>query len=812
MSAALFAALALASSLPATRVVDEQGQIIIRQPLLYYINYTDEYFTNERFAEQFRDAPPDLVHVGKAVPITHHWGPVPVMRGENQYTGGPGHTLNRAAIRLLSPEELEEKIQTIRAGVRRLHEAGVPCVVPYIAYQTIAGDHEKREGFWNFYDHWSAYERWLGPRPPEDPFQWLMRDAQGNFVPGLCGGYSPDYYAPLHRYRVCSNNPHWMNFLNALVRLIAQCGYDGVFVDNVIPGGDTCRYCQERFRAWLKKTLCPEELAKLCDGRPADELRVDDPQVPEELVRRFRIEVVRDDLLALRAAGREVNPKFVIFPNSGSAASCLPVSDGCDFYMWESVYTPGRASSGPLPSSRYVSVQVGEKAAGGEQIVWPVSFHRPEISAELEGQLAFFGRAQVGREVAFTLSISRVGSSNRDDDAVRELALELRHAQTGERQMVAFAPQVAVGGGAYRGARRPPVVLRATWAPPAQGEWRIALRFRYNDLDHQDVAGDVPLALPLIRWGVYRTHINLLLFTLSAGAQMVFLDYDARRPGMEDALELWLAECAAFGNGAAPAALGAPLKKYHRFFKQNRALWDNVRPYAQLGVVYSFWGPNDIAAHRPSHVPAAADVLAAEHRLVTAISDRDLSAGWLRGLCAVYLVAPRYELSSSALVALRRFARDGGTIVLGRATTINGLPAARALGAARAPAALGKGRLALWEAGQPVLCGQALAGDSGLLAGLRFAAYRTASRPQRLLLHAVNYNVLLAEKPARATPVGPVEVSLPLPAGWAGARGVLFSPERERPAQLDVRVEHGVARFTLPKVRIYAVAELTRTS
>src|SRR5690606_3193311 len=89
-----------------------------RTPLLYLIDYSDRWFTESDYAgKQFGEISPDIVHVGKAVPFTHLWGPIPYMAGENQRTGGPGHTLDRKAIRLLSPKELETKIALIEAGV-----------------------------------------------------------------------------------------------------------------------------------------------------------------------------------------------------------------------------------------------------------------------------------------------------------------------------------------------------------------------------------------------------------------------------------------------------------------------------------------------------------------------------------------------------------------------------------------------------------------------------------------------------------------------------------------------------------------------
>ena len=54
-------------------------------PIVYTINYSGDYFTTPDYIEQFKAAPPDLLHVGKATPITHLWGPIRLSQGENQW-------------------------------------------------------------------------------------------------------------------------------------------------------------------------------------------------------------------------------------------------------------------------------------------------------------------------------------------------------------------------------------------------------------------------------------------------------------------------------------------------------------------------------------------------------------------------------------------------------------------------------------------------------------------------------------------------------------------------------------------------------
>ena len=163
---------------------------------------------------------------------------------------------------------------------------GVPLLMPYSSYHTIAGDHEKRKGFWGFFDHWEDYQKWLGPKPAEDPFHWLMVDKEGKFVPGACGGYSPKYYAPLLRYRVCPKHPEWRKFQIRLTELIAEVEYDGVFVDNANVRGQICfcKYCREglkKFAGGLSQRALdilgvkddPSDVDLLSDDTPAELIR-----------------------------------------------------------------------------------------------------------------------------------------------------------------------------------------------------------------------------------------------------------------------------------------------------------------------------------------------------------------------------------------------------------------------------------------------------------------------------------------------------------------------------------------------------------
>ncbi len=120
---------------------------------------------DSEYVNRVGTAPPSLLHLGKDVALNHGWGPVKSLGGENE-AYGRGDFVTR-----LTPDQVKDRIATMRELAGDLREAGVRWVIPYICAMTINGNHEKRSGFWEFYDHWDEYRSLgLGPRPASDPF------------------------------------------------------------------------------------------------------------------------------------------------------------------------------------------------------------------------------------------------------------------------------------------------------------------------------------------------------------------------------------------------------------------------------------------------------------------------------------------------------------------------------------------------------------------------------------------------------------------------------------------------------------------
>jgi len=777
-------------------------------PIVYTINYSGEYFKDPEYIERFKAVPPDLLHMGKAVPIIHHWGPIRLYQGENQSTGGPGHTLSWENIALLSPEALAERIETIRQTLDRYHAIGIREITPYISYHTLAGDHEKRLGFWGFYDQWETYAKWAGPKPPHDPFDWLVVDVHGKFVGGSCGGYSPDYYAPLHRYRACINHPDWAEWHRRLIRMVAEVGYDGCFVDNCHPDACYCRYCKKAFREFLSNSGDLDWVARLADGLDVDKLDLDSADVPGELVRRFRLLRTSDHLAMLRRVGREVKPGFTIFPNGNSIRECLTTGGQCDRLMFESTYSPGVLSADQPPATDEIAIAVSAEPVEPELFTHRYEVADPATRIELVADVSMPSQAQVGRAVELEVKVISVGGSDRDNDTADDFVLVLREAGSGEEVRLSLEPSVALGApGPTKQGKRPPATLNVSWTPERPGSYAVHFGFHYVD----GGTSNTHLAR-LVRDQMVRSHQAMLQFVQQMHARSICLGYEATRSGRENVQELALAEMAAFSGGGGFSSKGEPQAKYRAFFQAHPELFDGWKQTAPAAVLYAYWGGNPFSHVRPYGRPTIHDHLARTHRPLVALVDAGLpeTAEELSDFRVIYLPSVAYEMTAAQSEALHAWTKQGGCLVFaGEAITLNGTPISELTGLGKEQPVLdfGEGKIALWDEDEPTVPTPTIAPSDGLARNLRFAVYGQADR---LALHAVNYNVCLLDEARQVLDVGPTPIELPVPADWKAAKATCYDPGAE-PQTIECTVSDGTARFTLPGTRVYKIVLLERT-
>ncbi len=735
----------------------------------------------------------------------HSWGPIRLYEGENQRTGGPGHTLSWENIALLTPEALAERIENIRRTVARYHEIGIREITPYICYFTLAGDHEKREGFWKFYDNWDRYAKWAGPRPPHDPADWLRRDVHGQLMLHVRRGYpyTPDYFAPLHRYGVCTNHPDWIEWHRRLIRMVAEVGYDGCFVDNTRPDFCCCycRYCKAAFGKFLEENRDIYWVRRLTEGLDIDKLKLDSPDVPAELDRRFRLLRTSDHMGMLRRVGRQVKPGFTIFPNGNSIRQCLTTGGQCDRLMFEGTFSPGILTADKPPETGEmdeITIRVSDDAVKSKRYTYRYELN--DHWMELEADISMPTGIRVGQPVDLQVKLVGVGGGGRDNDFAEDFHLLLEDPDSGERVRLALEPRGVFGAAGPLGkGKRPPAVLKATWTPKRTGRYAVCLGFTYTDAGH---IRSHPHLARLLGTQLCRTHVAELLFTQHMNARCIYLGYETGRSGWENVQELSLAELAAFSGGGGFSGHGAPQATYRTFFQKHPELFDGWQPTAPVAVLYAYWGPNPLNAHRPVGRVTVHHYLAGTHRLFVALVAARLpeQSDALAGFRAIYLQSPGYEMSPVQLRGLCEYVKRGGRVVLAdEKITINGRPAAELLG---------RDKIALWDWSKPTTPTKPVAVSDGLRRNVRFALYR---RGDRLALHVVNYNVCLLDKAKKVLEVEPTPLAVPLPGGWKAVKATCFDPDGE-PQPLKCTVADATAKLTLPKLHIYKIVLLEKAS
>ena len=280
-------------------------------------------------------APPALLHLGKDVALNHGWGPVKSLGGENQ-AHGRGDYITR-----LTPDQVRDRIVALREMAQGLRKAGVRWVTPYICAMTIDGNHEKRTGLWDFYDHWEDYSGLgLGPRPAGDPFTWLQRNPDG--TPRIYYRYTGDHYPrfepPNHRYAASWHVQGFRQWMREVVRFLAKCDFDGCFPDNgtsqrcIGPAAlvEFKKYLRQKFTpAQTRQMLAVEDIASVEFPKKAET-----PLYAE--MQRFWCETIRDEMAFIKRVGtQELGREFVVFPNGGRPAFIQCALMDTDFVMFE---------------------------------------------------------------------------------------------------------------------------------------------------------------------------------------------------------------------------------------------------------------------------------------------------------------------------------------------------------------------------------------------------------------------------------------------------------------------------------------------
>jgi hypothetical protein len=283
--------------------------------LVYLIDYATNHVDNEQYLDTIRKAPPDILHVGHDLVFKSMFGP--------SAGSSPG------VYQRLSSAECRTEMDRVTRYVDSLHRAGAKTVMPYICDVLIFGDHEKRTGFWEFYDHWEEYEEFgFGEKPATDPIAWMVAEPRRPFL-------KSDMYV----YVPCINHPDWQRYLKTIVRLVARSGYDGVFVD-INSFRCSCDACRALFPTYLSERYSRRELKRLFQFDSPDSFRLG--KKGEGLLwtetLRFRGWSMARLFSILEKEGDAIRPGFLLLPNLSPMAHIdgarRRVGNGQDVGRW----------------------------------------------------------------------------------------------------------------------------------------------------------------------------------------------------------------------------------------------------------------------------------------------------------------------------------------------------------------------------------------------------------------------------------------------------------------------------------------------
>jgi hypothetical protein len=138
---------------------------------------------------------------------------------------------------------------------------------------------------------------------------------------GQHDGHPYEYGDQYWRAKPCANTPGFRDYLLRCVERAIEIGADGIWIDNLQADGCHCPYCQEAFRAFVKKHvkdpwqelgLRPEQLDRITIPRA---VRPRDPLF--QLWVRCRVEETRTSLEMLCAKARALKPDVVMAANIG---------------------------------------------------------------------------------------------------------------------------------------------------------------------------------------------------------------------------------------------------------------------------------------------------------------------------------------------------------------------------------------------------------------------------------------------------------------------------------------------------------------
>jgi hypothetical protein len=308
-------------------------------PFTYHIGYESNHIGNEDYLQNIRDGQPRILHVGNDVPLLSWLGNVLCPSGD----------ISKVPMNRTEPEDIPPLIEKIRKFVDDAHAAGAREIVPYLCTMIMVGNEETRSGFWEFYDRWEDFEfLGIGPKPETDPIDWI--------------GFGPKQleHSDLRYHEPTIAQPDWRRYLRACTDLVAQCGYDGTFLDVNGMVGFT-KYDRDLFREYLAARYTESQLLQLFGYADKDEIEMGRPWAEGEggllwvETQRFRSDAFGECFADIRKAGEKRKEGFFLVVNNTPMTSMPAFTERCHIgnnlgyvgsqvraVMFEEMKQPGR--------------------------------------------------------------------------------------------------------------------------------------------------------------------------------------------------------------------------------------------------------------------------------------------------------------------------------------------------------------------------------------------------------------------------------------------------------------------------------------
>lgn len=252
----------------------------------------------------------EYLSTGKFRPAFDHMGNI----GQQiDSVAASGCTVNYAGLGacvyngLPAKAELQKILDEAKAYNKRGHSQGVPVMLSYLCATSIVNAD-------TFTKNWKDYLPGLPDRI--DAHTLLQQDINGGNLPSW-------YDAPYNPADMW--NPVWRRYQKFLIKLVVQCGFDGVFYDNptVHTRGNYSQFAMRAWSRFLKANrvrVSDESLSTL------RELTKSNPR----LWLQFRATEAADFLKDMRSYGRSIKPGFILTANNS-------------LNVWDSFYTQPRS-------------------------------------------------------------------------------------------------------------------------------------------------------------------------------------------------------------------------------------------------------------------------------------------------------------------------------------------------------------------------------------------------------------------------------------------------------------------------------------